>query len=269
MVGTVGLSIAQPAATLAAAATLTPRTACSEIDLSAYAGEEDGLLYRCDLLNQLKARGLAISSTVGQQVLSELLHPLDTVLEISGEAALPKRALAYLFQEFPHAAQLINFYSTVRLNPGQANSTRHQKSNYQVIYTQPDRSQFFATNNRNMQAIVDIIDQLESAVSNNYLLFENGHAKLMFWRFTGKSIVELNLIKHGDQTTYKVKIHLFSSSQMYHAFFESALFAYLMRSMFKKIVGDIVDAARHLAESSDIPACLDPDFTAALLRQLK
>lgn len=244
----VGLFLTQPTFSIASAGP------CPEIDALLYKGRDDGLLYRCELLERLTARGLILSSPIGQQILREFLRPHETILVLNGEAALPKPVLVYLFGEFPHTAQLINFY---------------KKSNYQVIYTKPDRSQFFATNNRSMQATVDILDRSESVVSNNYLFFENGRAKLMFWRFTGRSIVEINLMKHQEQTAYKVTIHLFSSSGVFHAFFESPLFAYLMRSIFKKIMGDIVDSARQLAAANDTPTSLDPVFAAGLLRRLK
>ena len=248
---TVGWSFAQSVGSAPEALAGRP---CPEIDVSVYKGKKEGLVYRCALLAQLKARGLVLTSSVGQQILSEMLRPYDTVIELSGKAALPKIATVYLFEEFAHTAELTNFYNG---------------SNYQVIYTQPDHSQFFATNNRNMWATVDIIDKTESVSSNNYLLFENGQAKWVFWRFTGKSIFELTLREENDQTRYEAKIHLFTQSGVFHAFFESPLFAYLVRAMFKKIVGDIVDAAHKFNQAETAPAQLDPVFTAQLLRRLK
>ena len=247
----------------------TASHACSEIELSAPAEQEYERRFRCDLLTLLVGRGLALSSPVGQQIIDELRRPYATVLEINGEAALPKSALVYMFQEFPHAARLVNLYSETRSKSGQGNDPLDTKSNYEIIYTRADRSQFFATNNRNMQATVDVIDRFESKASNNYLLFENGQAKLMFWRFAGKSLVDLSLIGHGEQTMYKVKIHLFSNSRVYHAFFESAVFSYLMRSLLRKIVGNLVAAARFLADSSEPPDALDADFVAELRRLLR
>ena len=243
-----------PARSVGSNPDLSPGSPCPEIENSVYKGKEDGLLYRCTLLDQLKARGLALTSPVGQQIVSEMLRAYDTVIELNGKAALPKPAVVYLFEEFPHTAQLTNFF---------------KNSNYQVRYTRHDRSQFFATNNRNMWATVDIIDRTESVSSNNYLLFENGQAKWMFWRFTGKSIVELNLIEQDNQTKYEVKIHLFSNSGVFHAFFESPLFAYLMRAVFKKIVGDIVDATLMFREIKAVPPTLDSDFSAELLGRLE
>lgn len=179
-------------------------------------------------------------------------RPYDTLLQIRGEAALSKATLEYLFEQFPQTAELVNLYSD---------------SDYKVVYTRPDRTQFYATNNRSMQATVDIIDRPGPGDDNNYLLFENGHAKIMFWRFSGKSVVELALTEKGDQSAYKINIYLFSSSRVFHAFFESALFSYLMRSMFKKIVGDVVDATRQFTKAK-ATAPLDPVFAAGLRQHL-
>ncbi len=251
-----GITVSLPQFTLTAASesTSAERDPCPQIEPSVYKGSAGGRAYRCALLEQLTARGLDLSSPVGQQILSELYRPHDTLLEFDGEAALPQPAVLYLFEEFPQTAQLLNFYNG---------------SNYQVAYTRPDRAQFFATNSRNMQATVDVIYRAAMENGNNYILFENGQAKLMLWHFAGKSIVELNLLKYKEQTKYEVRIHLFSNSGVFHAFFESPLFAYLVKSIFKKIAGDIVRAVEQFAEAKDAPAVLDSSFTTSLLKRLK
>lgn len=167
---------------------------------------------------------------------------------------MPKPALQYLFKEFPDTAELVNFYN---------------KTKYHVEYTNPQRSQFFATNNRSMRAIVDIVDKRETTPASNYLLFEDGEAKLLFWRFNGKTIIEINLDEFGQDTKYDIKVHIFTSSRAFHFFFESALFGYLIKSLFNRILGDIVDATQKLTKSHDVFPTGNPSFIEDLLIRLK
>lgn len=226
---------------------------CTELLSSVHLESSDGFDYRCGLVHQLRARGLSWSSPTGREILGELSRPFQTVLHLQGETPLPKPALEYLFDEFPDTAQLVNKYS---------------KTNYQVVYTNPQRSQFFATNNRNMRAIVDIVDACETIPSANYVLFEDGEAKLMFWRFSGKSIIELNLNTFGRNTKYDIKVHIFTSSRTFHFFFESALFRYLIKSLFNRILGDMVSATQQLVDSNDAFPTDNPNFVEDLLSRL-
>lgn len=227
---------------------------CAELHAAGHTGSSDGFAYRCELIHQLKTRGLSMSSPMGRQILGELLRPWQTVLHLHGEAPLPKSALQYLFQESPDTARLVNFFA---------------RTDYRVVYTNPQRSQFFATNNRNMKATVDIIDRLETKPTSNYLMFENGEAKLMFWRFAGKSIVELNLKEFAQQTKYDLKIHIFTNSRTFHFFFESALFRHLMTSMLKRVLRDIVSATQQLVDTNGVFPTINPDFVDDLHRHLK
>ena len=219
-----------------------------------HAVSSDAFNTRCELIRQLRARGLSLSSPTGVKIHEEILRPFETVLHLQGETPLSKPALRYLFEEFPDTARLVNFY---------------KKTNYDVVYTNPQRSQFFATNNRNMRATVHIIDKRETIPASNYLLFEDGEAKLLFWRFNGRSLIELNLDQFGQDTKYDINIHIFTSSRAFHFFFESALFKYLIKSMFKRILGDMVDATEQLANSNDDPPTDNPNFTEDLLSRLK
>ncbi|MDJ0956439.1 MAG: hypothetical protein QNI91_06270 [Arenicellales bacterium] len=227
---------------------------CAEFLSPTHDESSDGFKYRCELIHQLEARGLSLSSPIGGQIHSELLRPFETVLRLQGETPLPKPALQYLFEEFPDTAQLVNFY---------------KKTNYHVVYTNPQRSQFFATNNRNMRAMVDIIDKRETIPASSYLLFEDGNAKLLFWRFDGKSIIEINLYEFGEDTQYDIKIHVFTSSRAFHFFFKSALFKYLIKSMFNRILGDMVDATKQLIDSNDDFPTNNPNFVEDLLDRFK
>ena len=227
---------------------------CAELLSQAHNESSDGFEYRCELIHQLEARGLSLSSPIGRQIHGELLRPFETVLHLQGETPLRKPALQYLFEEFPDTAQLVNFY---------------KKTNYHVVYTNPQHTQFFATNNRNMRAMVDIVDKRETIPASSYLLFEDGNAKLLFWRFNGKSIIEINLHEFGEATQYDIKIHVFTSSRAFHFFFESALFKYLIKSMFNRILGDMVGATKQLIDSNDDFPTSNPDFVEDLLDRLK
>ena len=120
-----------------------------------------------------------------------------------------------------------------------------------------------------MRATVDIIDKHESPPASNYLLLEEGEANLLFWRFNGKSIIELNLDSAGQGTKYDIKIHIFTTSRAFHFFFESALFRYLIKSMFNRILSDIVDATQQLVDSNDIFPTDNPNFIEDLISRLK
>ena len=120
-----------------------------------------------------------------------------------------------------------------------------------------------------MEATFDIIDRRETKAAANFLLFENGQASLMLWRFVGKSIVEFHLEELGQETTYDVELHIFTSSRAFHFFFESVLFKYLINTMLKKILGDIENASQQLVESNDSFPTINPDFIDELLTRLE
>ena len=193
-------------------------------------------------------------SPTGRKIHGELLRPFETVLHLQGVTPLPKPALQHLFDELPDTAELVNFYT---------------KTKYQVKYTNPQRSKFFATNNRNMRAIVDIVDKRDTTPASSYLLFEDGEARLLFWRLIGKAIIELNLDEFGKDTKYEIKVHIFTSSRAFHFFFESALFRYLIKSMFNRILDHIVDATQQLIKSKDVFPTNNPGFIEDLLIRLK
>ena len=247
------LSVASVPA-LDAHANASATSMCAELDASTYTGSAERFTYRCEFLHELKTRGLKMSDPTGTQVLAELLRPYETVLHLRGEVSIPKSALQYLFDEFPDTARLVNFYT---------------KSNYLVVYTNSERSQFFATNNRNMEATFDIIDRRGANATTNFLLFENGQAKLVIWRFVGKSIVELNLEELGRESKYEIELHIFTSSRAFHFFFESVLFKYLMNTIFKRILGDIETATQQLAETNDSFPTINPNFIDDLLTRLR
>jgi hypothetical protein len=217
---------------------------CSEARVIVPPGDEDPD-YRCALLVRLVAGGLDPGDDTGRHVLTELARPYATVLELTGDALLPAPALDFLLEELPDTARMINFYKNTR---------------YEVAWLSQDRSRFIATNNRTMQATFKRFQTPTADRASDYLLFESGTARLLFWQLNGNTIVDFHLEPRERATRYSIKIHIFTDSPGFHSFFESGLFRYLARAIVQGIIGDMVEAANKLAESKDAFPVLSPTF---------
>lgn len=204
---------------------------------------------RCALLLRLMDRGLDLTDDTGRQILGEFARTHATVLELDGHALLPAPALGFLLQELPDAARMINFYNNTR---------------YQVAWLNRDRSRFFATNNRSMQANFKRFQTRTSGGISDYLLFESGKTRLLLWQLTGKTVISIHLESQGQTTRYNIRIHIFTDSPGFHSFFESGLFRYLARTIVRGIIEDMTGAANKLAESKDTLPTLSPGFAEGL-----
>ena len=216
-------------------------------------GDEDPD-YRCALLARLVAGGLDPGDDTGRQVLTELARPYVTVLQLTGDALLPAPALDFLLVELPDTARVINFYKNTR---------------YEVAWLSQDRSRFMATNNRTMQATFKRFQTPTADRASDYLLFESGTARLLFWQLNGNTVVDFHLEPRERATRYSIKIHIFTDSPGFHSFFESGLFRYLARMMVQGIIGDMVESANKLAESRDTLPALSPVFVKNLQLQMR
>jgi hypothetical protein len=203
---------------------------------------DEGPDYRCALLMRLMEGGLDLGGDTGGQVLAELARPYATVLELAGDALLPGPAMGFLLEELPDTARMINFYKNTR---------------YEVAWLTQDRSRFIATNNRTLRAT---FKRFNTRRAGDYLLFESGTARLLFWQLNGNTIVDFHLEPRERATRYIIKLHIFTDSPGFHSFFESGLFRYLARTMVQEIIGDMVEAANKLAESRDTLPAMSPDF---------
>ena len=103
---------------------------------------------------------------------------------------------------------------------------------------------------------------------SDYLLFESGEARLLFWRFRGSTILEIDLIPQAQATDYQIMIHIFSDSSGYHSFFESALFKYLIRNLVFGVVDKISRSAAELSDTTGLVQPLREDFVQTVRRQL-
>ena len=153
--------------------------------------------YRCALLTRLIEGGLNLGGGIGRQVLAEIVRPHVTVLELAGDALLPGPALRFLLEELPDTARMINFYENTR---------------YEVAWLTQDRSRFIATNNRTLQATFKRFKTRTTDGAGDYLLFESGSARLLFWQLNGATIVGLHLEPGERATRYNIKIHIFTDS---------------------------------------------------------
>ena len=188
------------------------------------------------------------------EILDELLRPYANVIEINGEIPLAKLVLDYLLQELPDTTKLVNHF---------------KKTDYRAYFTKSDRSAFYATNGRKMHATIAYIDKIESPAHSSHLMFEDGRAKILLWRFAGKSVVEIELDERGQATNFGVRLHIFSNSRNFHLFFKSALFKSIVRSMFKRFIADIVKATHRFADAEEDYAADNPAFIEGLKRRLR
>lgn len=230
------------------------QAACPQLDRAAHPAPPDEFDSRCRLLDELERRGLPRHGPATANILTELGRRYSTVVELAGEAPLPTPVLDYLLQELPDTARLVNHFGD---------------SDYEVIFTHPDRSSFFATNNRSMQADFSYIDRRDTASGSNHLLFESGKSKLLLWKFAGSALLELGLEQAEGATKYNMNIHIFSDSRGFHLFFKSALFKGLMQSMFKRILNNIVSAVRQFEVSHEVFPTENPDFARILAERLQ
>lgn len=205
--------------------------------------------YRCKLLEELKERGLDPGAPVMPKILAEMARSYSTVIELAGDVPLPKAALDYLLQELPDTARLVNHY---------------EHSSYRVVFLEPNRSRFFATNNRSMQAEFTYIDSRVTEPESSHWMFETGRSKILLWTFAGSALLELGFVPQQQAASYTVHLHVFTDSWPFHLFFRSALFSGLMRSMFSNILDDVVGAVRRFVASDDAIATDDPDFPREL-----
>jgi hypothetical protein len=246
LVTAVALCLCLPGAMPDSSAGAGATVVCPEVGVVVPPGDEDPD-YRCALLTRLIEGGLNLGGGIGRQVLAEIARPYVTVFEVAGDALLPGPALRFLLEELPDTARMINFYENTR---------------YEVAWLTQDRSRFIATNNRTLQATFKRFKTRTADGAGDYLLFESGSAKLLFWQLNGNTIVDLHLEPRKRATRYNIKIHIFTDSPGFHSFFESGLFRYLARTMVQGIIGDMVEAANKLAESRDALPTLSPDFAS-------
>ena len=195
-----------------------------------------------------------MTSYTGGLVLTEMQRRFATTVELNGELALPKPVVDYLWRELPDTAKLVNHFKQTR---------------YNIFFTNPKRSQLFASNGRGTEAMFNFIEQSAGVEESNYLMVESGHAKILLWRFSGVGIVELSLRNSDTGSAYAAKVHIFTNSHAFHSFFESALFKYLIGSMLDRILGDIVSAVQQFAEAGEDFRTEHPAFSAGLAEALQ
>lgn len=227
---------------------------CAELDDTLFAGTVEEVAQRCDLIKELKGRGVVFPSLLATKILQEMSRPFATSIELTGEVPLSRSAIDFLFYELPDTARLVNHFNDTL---------------YRVDYTQPDRSEFFATNGRKTTATFYSLDSRITDHDSNYLMFESGSAKLLFWKFKGNTIVELDYAETGEATRYLVRVYIFTDSKAYRSFFDSALFRYLLGSMFRQILRNIVSAVNQLTDSHPLPQFDNPSFVDELLQRLE
>jgi hypothetical protein len=242
-------AVAAAVMTLAAPAlSVADATICPGTGIAVYQHPEEGS-YRCDLAAQFATRGVDMSRGIGKTIGTELARQYATMLQLADTAALPKAKIHLLLKELPDAARLINYYKDTR---------------YEIRYLERGGTRFAATNNRNMSAIFTRFETLESGNASHHLLFESGEAKFLLWRFKGSAIIDLKLVPSGDETDYVARLHLFTDSKRYDAFFNSGIFKLIVRSVVRRVIGDLISAANSLIESGGEISALSPSFVRSM-----
>lgn len=234
--------------TVASSADRDGVAACPGSGISVYVRADEGD-YRCELAKRFVAHAADLSSDAAANVLVELRRPYATRLQLAGTVGLRRESIHLLLDELPETARLINLYEDTR---------------YEVRYLDDTRREFFATNHRNMSAVFHQFDTEYTENTSQYLMFETGDAKFLFWRFKGSAIVELGLVETDAETEFLAALHIFTDSKRYHALFESGLFRYIVRRVVTRIINDIDAAANSLVESGHEASSLTPAFVSGL-----
>lgn len=227
---------------------------CPQLITPEFTGSLEDRTQRCTLLREFSRRGLVLASYTGALVVTEMRRRFGTTVELNGQIPLPKPALDYLLREFPDTAKLVNHF---------------KQTHYNIFFTNPERSQFFATNGRSMEAMFNYIDQSLGFDESNYLMSESGRAKVFLWHFSGNGIIELALRRTETGSAYTAYVHIFTDSRAFHAFFESALFTHLVGSLLDRILGDVVSAVQQFTEAAEDFSAAHAEFSAGLAEQLR
>ena len=227
---------------------------CPELAAADLSGSVEDRAHRCALLREFSSRGLVLTSYTGGLVLTEMRRRFASTVELNGELPLPKPTVDYLLREFPDTAKLVNHFEHTR---------------YNIFFTNPERSQFFASNGRGSEAMFNYIDQSVEFDESNYLMVESGSAKILLWRLSGNGIIELALHNNETGSAYKAKVYIFTNSHAFHTFFESALFRYLIGSMLDQILENIVSAVQQFTDAGEDFRAAHAAFSAGLAEELK
>lgn len=235
--------------------------ACPESDLILYTARpfatEQGISHRCGLLRAIEDGRETIPDPLRQQVLDELSNRFAVEIVYTGVVDLPGNAIDYLLGNIRETAMLVSTYSD---------------NEYQAIQVDPPQGgkRFIVTNNDTFFAGFTYLYSYISQGNSEHMFFESGHARVLFWRVWGNSIVQYKLYKNDNGTSrYEVKVYVFTESRLLKTILNSRLFLIFSRRMFEDILKDIESATKHFAATPDSNDYLPTDFVADLKIKLQ
>lgn len=217
---------------------------------------EKGARRRCSLLMEIQRGGRPVPHHLRERMLDELDNRFAIDLEFNGDVELPGRAIDYLLENMPETAALVTAYTSKEYRATQIDST-------------PGPAGFFVTNGKSFAANFTYLVSRNSPSISEHMFFENGNAKVLFWKIWGSSFIRYKLQKGGEESArYAIRVHVFTDSRLLRTVLGSGLFRYFADRMFKGILQDIESAVRQFAVDSNPHQHLPPYFVMGLKGKL-
>lgn len=229
---------------------------CAGPDLARYTARsfatEEGTRRRCALLQDIERDDTPVPPALRDKILHELTNRFSVEIDFTGVVRLPRRSVDYLLKYMPETAALVSLYSGKEYAATQVDGA-------------PRPERFFVTDNDTFAASFTYLRSGTSPELSEYLFFEDGRAKVLFWTVWGNSFIHYDLERAGGGSSrYDIRIHVFTQSRLLRAILKSGLFRHFARSMFKDILKDVETAVHEFAEDDSAEETLPPYFVLGL-----
>jgi hypothetical protein len=229
---------------------------CRNPALARYASQPyataSGIRRRCRLLEDIERHAQPLPAELRERVSRELANRYAVEVDFAGAVDIPRRAVDYLLQHMPEAADLTRMYS---------------RKEYTATQSDPPYGpgRFFVTDNSSFAADFTYLLSSRSAAVSEYMFFETGRAKVLFWMVWGNSFIHYELRQDGDEASrYDIRIHVFTESRLLRVLLGSGLFHHFASLMFKDVVRDVESAVHRFDADPRSGEILPPYFVQGL-----